>query len=187
LAFIDPANGGVPETTPASVTHNGAKITSTGSSVTQIDADLTSAIQALVNAEMPLSTATWVMAPTTAAALSLKRGSGGAPAYPGITVRGGSLCGLPVLTSTSCTATGSPGERFIALVEAGDILYADDGQAEISISGEATLQMNDAPSGGDQQGVSLWQNGLAAIRATRFVNWQARRSGAAAVIESVSY
>ena len=57
----------------------------------------------------------------------------------------------------------------------------------IKETGDAAVQMNDAPSAGAQQMVSLWQHGLVGIRGLRFVNWQRRRSGAVAVLRSVAY
>lgn len=188
LAFIDPANGGTTDVKPPSVTHGATSFESSGTSVAAIDGDLKLMLQVLTDAELDLATAAWVMHPTTAASLALKRGTNNeSQAFAGMTARGGTLLGLPVITSTACAATGSPGERFIALVEASEILLADDGESELTITGDASLQMNDAPSAGAQQLVSLWQNGLVGIRGLRFMNWKRRRSAAVAVLRSVGY
>jgi len=186
-ALIDPANGGVPGETPASIASGAPSISSSGSSVAQIDHDLELMVQSLVAAEMSLASATWVMSPTTAVSLALKRGPDGAPSYPGVTARGGQLLGLPILTSSSCSASGSPGERFLALVEQSEILVADDGGGRIELTTNATLQMSDAPVAGSTQQVSLWQNNLVGLKSVRFVNWRRRRTGAVAVLRDVTY
>jgi HK97 family phage major capsid protein len=186
LAFIDPANTGS-TIKPASITAGATEVSSTGSAVANIDTDLEDLLGVLIAAEMPLTSASWIMSPITATHLALKRGTSGAPAYPGVTARGGTLLGLPVLTSSNVAASGSPGERFIALVEASEINLADDGDGAIELSSRAALQMNDAPGTGAAQLVSLWQNGLVGIKAQRFINWKRRRSGAVAVLRNVTY
>lgn len=186
VAFIDPANGGTADK-PASITYGAPSFSSSGSSVTNIDADLKLLVQSLIDAEMPLSSAAWIMSSKTATNLAFARGTSGAPAYPNITARGGSLAGLPVITSTSVHATGSPGERFIALVEASEISIADDNDGRIELSTNATLQMDDAPVDGAAQLHSLWQLGLVGIKSTRFLNWTRRRDGAVALLRDVTF
>jgi HK97 family phage major capsid protein len=185
-AFTDPANSGS-SAKPASITYGATSFSSSGSTVAAIDADLKQMIGVLTAANMPLRTAAWMMSPTTATTLSLTRGSGGSLAYPGMTARGGELLGLPALTTATITASGSPGERYIALAEASEIAIADDGEATIDLSTQADLEMDDSPTGGERQLVSLWQLGLVGIRAVRFLNWKVRRTGAVAVLRDVTY
>jgi HK97 family phage major capsid protein len=189
-AFIDPASGAIAERRPASVTHidtGAAQFESSGASLSAIDADLKRMLGALTGANMDLGTAAWIMSPTTAVYLSFLRGSDGVLAYPGMTALGGVLCGLPALTSTAVAASGSPGEQFIALVQADEIELADDGQAELDIAQNAAIQMSNTPGSGAQQLTSLWQNSLIAVMASRWLNWRARRTNAAAVLRSVAY
>lgn len=186
LAFIDPANTGT-DAKPGAITAGATEINSTGSSVTQIDNDLEDMVGVLIAAEMSLASAAWIMSPITATHLSLRRGTSGALAYPGMTARGGNLLGLPAIVSTAVAASGSPGERFVALVEASEIMLADDGAANIELSTRAAVQMNDGPSTGAQQLVSLWQNGMVGIKAERFINWKRRRTGAVAVLRNVTF
>ena len=160
---------------------------SSGSDIASIDHDLGLMIGSLVAAECPLSTACWIMSPITATALALRRGTDGAPAYPQVTARGGFLIGLPVLVSTVCAASGSPGERFIALVEQSEILVADDGGGDVQLATRAALQMNDAPAAGAAQLVSLWSSDMVGLRLLRYVNWARRRTGAACVLRDVTY
>lgn len=185
-AFLDPHNAGIFEVRPASVTYSAPKVVSTGSTLAQIDADLGSALNAL-NPDLDFTSAAWVMHPRTAIFLSRVRGSGGALAYPLVTARGGSLMGLPVVTSSACTDDDSPPARFIALIVASEVLLADDNQASLDYSEEASVQMVDVPGAGPQQSVSLWQNNLVGIRSDRVINWQPRRPNAAVTITQVGY
>ena len=186
VSFIDPANGG-DSATPASVTHGATSFESTGSALANVDADLGKLLGALTDGNCSLSTAAWVMAPRTASSLARLRGSGGGSAYPSITARGGSLLGLPVITSGNVKATGSPGETLIALIEASEVCVADDGAGEVELTTVASVQMNDAPPGGAQQEISLWQSGLVGLKSTRVTNWTIRRATSAAVLRSVLY
>jgi len=50
--------------------------------------------------------------------------------------------------------------------------------------------MNDAPDSPETATtvlVSLWQHNLVGIRAERFINWKARRTGSVAWIENAAY
>lgn len=187
LQFIDPTQAGVAGESPASVTYGATQIPSSGSSVALIDADLEAMVGELVAAQMTLNSAVWVMTPSSATRMSLMRGSSGAPAYPQITARGGMLCGLPVVTSTACGGLGSPTARTITLLEAGEILLADDGGAALDYSDATALQMDSAPGAGPQSAVSMFQTNSVAIRAVRQMNWQRRRDGAAVVLTGVTY
>ena len=59
--------------------------------------------------------------------------------------------------------------------------------ARVHLTTEASLQMNDSPSAGAQQQVSLWQMGLVGVKCTRIVNWAVRRPAAVATLRSVLY
>lgn len=191
LAFLDPVNSGSAGVKPASVTYGGTMIPSTGSAVANIDADIRSALAVLNNANIDLSTAVWCMAPHTAVYLSTLRGTGGANAFPLATARGGFLAGLPILTSAAVGQdASSPSETYIALIAASEILLADDGASTVEVSEQASLQLDDAPQAGGattQAVISLWQNDLAALMATRTINFQRRATAAVATITDVGY
>lgn len=185
-AFVDPANGGDAET-PASIASGAPAFSSSGSSIASIDHDFGLLVGALVAAGMSLATATWIMSPITATSLALLRGDSGAPAFPLVSAKGGSLLGLPIITSTACAASGSPGERFLLLVEQSEILVADDNGGSIELATSASLQMNDAPLDGATSLVSLWQKNLVGLKTTRHVNFRRRRTGAVAVLRDLTY
>lgn len=189
-AFIDPANAGISDVKPASVTSGVTPIASTGSMVANIDNDLDALLNALSAAGSDLGAAVWVMRPRTAIYLARLRAPGGdgALAYPGMSARGGVLMGLPVITSANVPVSSTSGNpTSITLLDPSQIALADEGEAELGVALHASVQMEDAPQTGAQSQVSLWQRGLAALRAERTINWRARRAGMAQVLSGVTY
>jgi hypothetical protein len=187
-AFIDPGNGGENLVMPASVLSDETPRASTGSALANIDADLDATIQALSDAGSDLTSATWVMLPRTALFLSRMRGTGGNLAYPDMTVRGGSLLGLPALTSTAAPGFGSPSGGIIALIDASEILLVDDDNSEFAITTKGDLRMVDeSASPAETSVVSMFQTESIAIKAVRYVNWKKLRNGMAQYISGVNF
>lgn len=194
-AFIDPDNAGTADVEPAAVTNGVTPIASTGATLAAIDADLEDLIMALSDAGSTLEFAAFVMRPRTAVYLSKLRGTGGALAFPGMTARGGTLMGLPAITSTGVPVeVGSPGDgdASITLLDASQILVADEGGGDFEVTTEATLEMldnptNDASTPTATTQVSMFQTSSAAIKATRFANWRRCRDGMAQVLRLVAY
>jgi hypothetical protein len=73
----------------------------------------------------------------------------------------------------------------IVLAAASEIYLADDGQVMIDTSREATLMMDDAPTGTATR--SMFQMNEIAIRAERYINWAKRRSAAVQLITGAAY
>jgi HK97 family phage major capsid protein len=186
-AFIDPANGGIANVKPAAITHGVGAFVSTGSSLAQIDADLAGMIDALSEAGSDLQFASFVMAPRSALYLARLRGTGGALAHPGMTAKGGTLLGLPAITSAAVPHSGSPATSTITLLDAAQVLVADEGAAALELSERGALQMESAPGSGAQNLVSLWQTNAAALKTTRYANWRKCRPNVARVLTGVSY
>ncbi len=186
VSFLDPSNSGS-AVEPASITAGAPSFESGGATLAAIDSDLQRLVGSLTDANNSLATASWIMRPRTAAFLSTLRGSGGAAAYPLITARGGTLMGLPVVTSANLIPSGSPGESLIVLVEASEVCLADDDGGDVEVSSATSLQLSDTPGAGGQAEISLWQNNLVAIKSTRITNWAVRRATSVAVLRSVMY
>jgi hypothetical protein len=129
----------------------------------------------------------------TALALSMAQNALGQPAFPGTTIRGGTLSGLSFIVSEYMTQLGdSGGGAPLILVNASDVFLADDGQFTIDASREASLEMSDAPTGTSVTPtgtslVSMFQTNSIALKAERFVNWKKRREGAAQWIDNANY
>jgi len=174
--FIDPSAAG-------SITAGAPTITSTGSSLAQIDADLKAVLLQAGDMKAPA----WVLNPSSAVYLSTLRGSGGVPAFGSISMKGGQLLGLPAIASSAVARSGSPSERAIVLVDADQVLYADDGETEISIAKSASVQMSDTPIAGSTSLVSLWQASLIGLRVERWLAWHRVRDSAVIVLDGVEY
>lgn len=158
---------------------------STGSTLAQTDADLKAAIAKFGG---DLRRAHWVLAPETAAYLTLLRGTGGALAHPGMTPRGGTLVGLPAVVSEGAVQVNSPNDNDIYLIDPSRVAY-NDGGVELGRSTQANVQVSatpDNPVTASTVTVSLWQHNLVALRATRWGAWHAL-AGAVSVITNAAY
>lgn len=185
--FVDPSYAGVANVSPASVTWGVTSLASGGSTVAAITDDAERMIRAFVTAKLSLQSGAWLMSPETALALSMTRGSQDNFMFPEISQNGGTFFKLPVITSKSVPAAGSPTDNHIILIDQNEVLLADDGQMMIDASAEASVQMNDAPSAGAQSLVSFWQMGLLGLKVERWIYWTKRRSAAVALLDNVNY
>jgi HK97 family phage major capsid protein/HK97 family phage prohead protease len=177
--FIDPAVAAVAGVNPASIT-NGAP---TAAATTDPLADILALISSFAAAGIPTAGATIIMSEANALALSFQKNSDGSPAFPGVTVNGGSFMGINVVTSQAA------GTNVIAL-QPSRILYADDGGVSIDMSAEASLQMDSAPvSPADATTVyvSLWQTNSVGLRAERFINWKRVHANAVMYLTGATY
>ena len=181
--LIDPAFAGVANVSPASLTNGVTPRQASGSTLAAIDDDVTFIMSVYAAANQGLQTAVWVMSPSQAIRLSMLRTNQDVPAFPGLTMSGGTWYGLPVIVSNGVAPSGSPGDQQIILVNQNDIFLADDGQMVIDASMEASLQMSDTPSAGAQSLVSLWQNGLMGLKVDRWIYWTKRRAEAVQYID----
>lgn len=171
--FFDPDKAEAAES-PASILHGVNAVVSTGVSADKYDADLQTLIAKVVDAGFSLEGAVWAMSETRAMQLSGMRDALGRIYFEGMNLTGTrSLKGLPVHTS------GSLGDKIVLIVPS-QILLADDGGVDFSVSGEATINMgtDDAP-----KMVNLFQNNLTAIRAERFIRWKPRMTKAVGYIK----
>lgn len=194
VQFVDPNVAAVANISPASVTNGVAPVTATGTTAAALRTDLASLLQTMADGDLDVSKCAWVMTPTQALNISLMLNSLGLPLYPNMSVIGGTLLGLPVITSNSANIPGSPNSgKMIILVNQPEVFFADDGQVVIDVSREASIQMLDNPTNTSTGGttattmVSMFQTHSLALRATRFVNWQKRRTLAVAYIKEAAY
>lgn len=181
--LIDPAYSGVANISPASLTNGVTPVQASGATLAAIDANVRSIFTTFANAELGLQSAVWVMSASQAIRLSMIRTNQDTPAFPGLTMNGGTFYGIPVVVSNNVTPSGSPGDQHMILVDQSNVLLADDGQMMIDVSTEASLEMNDAPSGGATSLRSLWQNGLMGVKVDRWIYWMKRRSAAVQYID----
>lgn len=173
----------VQDESPAGLLNGTSPLTLTGDgSVQGIRCDIAQFLKELVGDNLSVSGAFWVMPETVAIDLSLATNEVGAPAFPGITPNGGTLAGLPVFTS-QYVPTDSDGP-VVALIKGDEIFLGDEGGVQVSVSDQASLLMDNAPSmdsttpTGASAMVSMWQTNSVAFLVERFINWQKRRASA---------
>ena len=184
-AFVGPGVAAVLNVSPASVTNGLTPVTSSGSTVSAIVADFAALLAVPVAAGITFSSPFFVMHPVTALGLAMRRGSDGLTAFPSISVKGGTLFGIPVLVSAS-VPTSVSGGSIVVFIDAAEIQSVE-GTVLIDASEEASLQMRADPLSGATTLVSLFQNHLVGLRITKFANWRSRRVGAVAYIDGCQY
>jgi hypothetical protein len=128
------------------------------------------------------------MRPSVATFLAGLRDTG-VRVFENITALGGTLEGIPVITSSNVpTSADSPNDHMIILLDAAEILLADAG-ITFDVSEQATVQMSttpDSPANASTELVSLWQHDLLGILCTRYVHWARRRDGCCAYVSGFS-
>ncbi|MEX3635583.1 phage major capsid protein [Paraburkholderia sp. BR14320] len=130
-----------------------------------VQADMAALVAAFTG---DIERAVLVMSSNTAMTLALRGAMVGAAS--GFGVKGGLFCGLPAVGSADVP------DDIVALVDAGQIVYGDDG-ASMDISEQADVTVDGVTH-------SLWQENLVGFLCTRFVSWQAA-SGAVAYLSGV--
>lgn len=168
---------------PASITHGVTPIASSGTTATAIATDLRTALRAITAAGIELTSPVIVMNTRLAAGLALLEGTSGF-AFASIGVGAGSIGNVPVLVSNAVRDTTAG--ATIVVLEASELLVADDGNLSVESSGEAALQMRNDPVTGAAQLVSMWQTNSIAVRLNREINWTMARSGAVQLITGIA-
>jgi hypothetical protein len=125
------------------------------------------------------------MHPTEALTLSTLVTTEGVPAFPQLGATGGSILGIPAVTSVGAARSGSPSERVFAVVDGAQILVADDNAIEVSASNVASLQLDsattqDARDGTSTSVISLFQTDSTAVKIGRTINWERAQDAAVA-------
>lgn len=107
--------------------------------------------------------------------------------FPDVGPRGGSLLGIPLLTSRTSTHDSSGG--VLTLLDASAVGVGMD-TVRVARSEHATLQMSDTPDDPTTAAtvqVSLWQSNLVAFLVEIFANWKPAAPNRVAVISGATY
>jgi hypothetical protein len=168
-----------------SVLDGQVEVTTSGSTAAQVEADLLALTNAVPSAHRD---GRFCMTQKTASYLSTLRSTEGVRYFGEIGANGGRLLGLPVEISSALGQSGSPPTNAIALVSPMMILHSIDDRVVLDVSGNATIQINAAPSGDSSDGtagtdnvVSMYQAHAVAVKAGIFADWYARPFSAAFV------
>ena len=191
IDFIDPAKAVSAGVSPASITNAAANGAGSGTGdADDVRADIRSLLNEYIAANNPPSTGVLIMRSGTALALSMMVNALGQNEFNGIGMNGGTLLGIPVITSEHVPS------GIVVMVNASDIYLADEGGFRLDMSREASVEMLDSSLTGDSIGVvpgtaastvSLWQTNSVGFLAERTINWAARRASAVAYLSGVAW
>lgn len=189
--FVDPSKSASANVSPASITNGLTALSSAGTSADNARTDLMNLLEQFILSNVNPSGLALIMPNTLALALSIMRNSLGQQEFPGMTVNGGTLEGIPVIAS-QYAANQSGGGNLVIAVKANDIALADDGQVSVDVSREASLQMLDNPTNNSATAtattmVSMFQTNSIAIRAERWINWAKLRTSAVVYMDDVNW
>jgi hypothetical protein len=185
--FIDPANAGTAGVKPASITNGVVSIAASGTGdADDIRLDVRSLLQQYINANNRAASAVMIMQSGTALALGTMTNALGQAEFADMGMDGGKLLKIPVLASEYVP------DGFVAILNASDIYFADEGDISVDMSREASLEMDNAPSHNsttptESTLVSLWQTNSVGFRAERTLNWMRRRAEAVQVLRDVAW
>jgi HK97 family phage prohead protease/HK97 family phage major capsid protein len=186
--LVDPAITAVANVSPASITNGVAGTAASGTAEANIRQDLRTLIGSFGTNNLDLGGLVILMGETLAFKVGSVVNSLGQRSFPNLGIKGGEVMGVPVVTSNVTPLLN----RMVA-VHGPSVMLADDGGTEISISREASIIMDSAPSavvqaaGAAPTHTSLWQNNLVGIRAERWINWGKARSTAVDMITGIAY
>jgi HK97 family phage major capsid protein/HK97 family phage prohead protease len=181
--FIDSTVAAVSGVNPASITNGVTGTAVTGADVAAARADISARVAAFAAANYGLGGLVILMNESVAFTLGSMINCVGQPAFPGLSINGGSILGIPVVTSETVGAQ-------IILMHAPSVLIADEGGIEIDASEEASVEMDSVPTDpADATTVltSFWQHNLVGLRVERMITWGKARSTAVDRITSVAY
>lgn len=185
--FITPTVAEVANISPGAITNGITSTAVTGVTADHFRVDMNTLLGKFVLNNQDPSTAVILMSATQALALSMMINSLGQSEFDNITVKGGMISGLPVIVSEAV------GARII-LLNANDILFADDGGVRIDVSDQASVEMSTTPLAGEQSPpsattsqVSLWQRNLVGLRVERFITWKRARTSAVEYLTANAY
>jgi Phage capsid family len=153
---------------------------STGLGTTQFLNDLETALQA-VEVDGPTPKLYLIVPMSVAKTIALLRDSTGPSTsftLPQMTVTGGTIQGIRVVVTSAATNDG-------ILLDASSVA-ADGGVAITEVSNQSTIELEDNPTAGSHQLVSLWQNNLQLTRTERFFGAVVVRSDGIAVISDMA-
>lgn len=191
IDFVNPLKAAVPGVSPASITNGVTPVTPTGTGTADdIRCDINALFAGFDAANNPARDAVFIMSTTTARTLSMMQNPLGQSEFQGLNARGGTFLGYPVIVSNYVPADSSG--QTIILVNASDIMIADDGVVTLDASREASIQMDDAPSHDSDtptaaQLVSMFQTNSVALRAERYINWGKRRASAVQLLTGAQW
>jgi HK97 family phage prohead protease len=172
---------------PAGLLNGLTAIQASGTDAAAIRADIQSLYAPFFSAKNA-SGIQLIMTPSMAKAISLLVNSLGQTEFPSLTSMGGSLLGDTVWTGDNVT------NGQIIAIKPSDVYKIGDSGLAVTMSREATIEMNDAAAGASDtpvtmasHTVSMYQTESTAIKVVRSINYAKRRSHAVQYIDNAEY
>ncbi|CAB3795534.1 phage major capsid protein [Pararobbsia alpina] len=180
LTFLG-TGAAVASVSPAGLLNGIAAVPASGTSPLNLIADVQAVLAPFIAANYDMTSAVFVMSPALALAIGSLRNALGGKYFPNLGMQGGVLEGVNVITSNNC-----PAGQIVLLIQ-DEIYLSEDAAPQIDISREASIVMDTAPGSASSAPVSMFQNGMAAVKIVQMINWQNRRTLAAGVITGAAY
>ena len=181
------AGAAVAGVSPAGILNGLTGQTPSGTDAAAIRADL-NALYAPFIAAKNAGGLVQIMTPSMAKTISLMVNALGQTEFAGLNANGGTLLGDTVYTGDNVTA----GDWI--LMKPSDVWKIGDGGLEVSMSDQATIEQDSAPTGeGDTPTaasatlISLWQAEMIGFKVTRHINYAKRRASAVAFATGCAY
>lgn len=172
---------------PAGILNGVTATASAGTDDSGVLADIQALLAKFIEAKNAMGI-TLLANPATAMAIGLMRNTLDQHTFPGVTHEGGTLNGLPLVTGENV-----PADVLVA-VKATDIYRIEAGGMETSISENATIEMDNAPTADTDtptaptgKTVSMFQTESVAIKVVQPLNFAKRRASAVQYISGVNY
>lgn len=179
LQFLDSTVAPLANVHPGAITNGVTPIAATARTVAGITTDVTGMLTAMANANISMEAPVWIMSPAARIFLQTVRTAQDLFAFRD-EIATGKFMGYPIIESNNVVVAS--GVSSIVLIDAAQIMYADDGPVTLDSSSEASLQMDGAPATPPTPLVSLWQQNMLGIKAERFCYWERRRLAAVQVM-----
>lgn len=174
--------------TPAGILNNIPGTTSAGTDGDAVANDFKEMMYRFVQANNASGRLVVVMNPTNAIGLSLMRNALDQYEFPTVDRTGGTIYGMEVITGENINA------NHVIMLKPSDIYMIGMDALNISVSMDATVEMNDSPAADTDtptaptgKTVSLWQTNSVGFKVTQSVNFQRRRESAVAWISDADY
>lgn len=166
---------------PAGLLNGVTAIAASGTDYESLRQDIQALLAPVIAANYNLQSAVLTMSPARALAIGSMLTPLGVLAFPNLTMDGGYLMGIKVITSNNISGS------VINLIIQDEVFLSEDAGPQIDVSTEASIIMDGAPGAASSTPVSMFQNNLVALRIGQFINWQKRRTLAAASISGAAY
>ncbi len=172
---------------PAGMLNGVTAVTASGTDADAFIADW-SAVMGNFIAAKTVTGLTVAMNPADAMAIGFLRNAFGQSEFAGLTLNGGTVQGVPVIVSENVPA------GTIIFFRPQDIWEIADGGVQVSVSREATIEQDTAPTGATDTPTAasanmtnMFQEDSVAIKLTRRINFQKRRASAVQAITGADY